>query len=124
MKKEAENKNELVTYGDICEEAFEPTIDLMMKKYDVLSMTNVQLGDAYQEVRDAVKKRSEEFVQANKKVIEKLLYKYKKLGLFDIDTHPDVIDAKEKELSAKRLREAKKRLKINTNDESHIEFNL
>lgn len=124
MKNKVETKKELITYGSICEEAFEPTIALMMKKYDVLSMTNVQLGNAYQDVRDAVEEGSEEFVEANKKVIEKLLRKYKKMGLFDIDTHPAVIDAKEKELLAKRIYEAKKRFRNDSNSESHIEFNL
>ena len=45
MNFETENKKELITYEHICEEAFELTIDLMMKKYDVLSMTYDQLGN-------------------------------------------------------------------------------
>lgn len=96
MKKEFENKNELVTYEDICEEAFEPTIALMMKKYDVLSMTNLQLGNAYQEVRDAVEKVSEEFEKAYKKVIKNLLRKYKKLEVFDLTTEPETEEDKAK----------------------------
>lgn len=96
MKKEFENKNKLVTYEDICEEAFEPTIALMMKKYDVLSMTNDQLGDAYQEVRDAVEKGSEEFMKAYLSVIKKLLHKYKKLGQFNLSTEPKTEEEKSK----------------------------
>lgn len=103
MKNDVETKKKFITYEKVCEEAFEPTIDLMMKKYDVLSMTNEQLGDAYQEVRDAVEERSEEFLEANKKVINMLLRRYKKLGVFDMDTHPDVIKEKEEELKAQRL---------------------
>jgi hypothetical protein len=96
MKKEFENKKELVTYEDICEEAFEHTIALMMKKYDVLSMTNVQLGNAYQEVRDAVKGGSEEFNEAYKNVIKNLLKRYKKLGVFDLSTEPETEEGKAK----------------------------
>lgn len=96
MKKEFENKNELVTYEDICEEAFEPTIALMMKKYDVLSMTNDQLGDAYQEVRDAVEKGSEEFMKVYLSVIKKLLRRYKKQEIFDLTTEPLSDEEKEK----------------------------
>lgn len=96
MKKEFENKNELVTYEDICKEAFEPSIALMMKKYDVLSMTNLQLGNAYQEVRDAVEDGSEEFMGTYFKVIKKLLRKYKKLGQFDLSTEPKTEEEKSK----------------------------
>lgn len=106
-------EKKLITYEEICEEAFKPTIDLMMKKYDVLSMTNDELGNAYQEVRDAVKEESEEFKIAYEKVIKKLIRRYKKQGVFDMNTHPDVIEAKEKELADQRLREAKARLKQN-----------
>lgn len=114
MKNDMETKKELITYESICEEAFEPTIALMMKKYDVLSMTNEQLGNAYQEVRDAVEEGSEEFLEANDKMIKKLLKRYKKLDLFDMDTHPDVIKAKEKELNVQRLIELKKGLSNNS----------
>lgn len=96
MTNESENKNELVTYEDICEEAFEPSIDLMMKKYDVLSMTNVQLGNAYQEVRDAVEKGSEEFMKAYLSVIKKLLRRYKKQEIFDLTTEPPTDEEKRK----------------------------
>lgn len=96
MKNESENKNEFVTYEDICEEAFEPTIALMMKKYDVLSMTNDQLGDAYQEVRHAVEKGSEEFMKAYLRVIKKLLRRYKKQEIFDLTTEPKTDKEKRK----------------------------
>ena len=102
MKNDAETKSELITYGSICEEAFELTIDLMMKKYDVLSMTNVQLGNAYQEVRDAVEDGSEEFNEAYKKVIKKLLRRYKKMGVFDLSTEPETEEEKTKK-SNRRL---------------------
>ena len=98
MKNDAETKSELITYGSICEEAFELTIDLMMKKYDVLSMTNVQLGNAYQEVRDAVEDGSEEFNEAYKKVIKKLLRRYKKMGVFDLSTEPETEEEKTKKV--------------------------
>lgn len=113
MKNETEIEKKLITYEEICEEAFKPTIDLMMKKYDVLSMTNDELGNAYQEVRDAVKEESEEFKIAYDKVIKKLIRRYKKQGVFDMNTHPDVIKAKEDELEEQRLREAKARLRQN-----------
>jgi hypothetical protein len=96
MKNKVETKKELVTYEDICEEAFEPTIALMMKKYDVLSMSNVQLGDAYQEVRDAIKDGSKEFNEAYKEVIKNLLKRYKKLGVFDLSTEPETEEEKAK----------------------------
>lgn len=113
MKNETEIEKKLITYEEICEEAFKPTIDLMMEKYDVLSMTNDELGNAYQEVRDAVKEESEEFKIAYEKVIKKLIRRYKKQGVFDMNTHPDVIKAKEDELEEQRLREAKARLRQN-----------
>lgn len=91
-----ETKKELITYESICEEAFEPTIALMMKKYDVLSMTNEQLGNAYQEVRDAVDEGSEGFNEDYKKVIKKLLRRYKKLGVFDLSTEPETEEEKAK----------------------------
>lgn len=113
MKNETETEKKLITYEEICEEAFKPTIDLMMEKYDVLSMTNDQIGDAFQQVKDAVEEESEEFKTAYEKVISKLIRKYKKQGVFDMDTHPDVIKAKEDELEAQRFREAKKQLRSN-----------
>jgi hypothetical protein len=59
-------------------------------------MTNVQLGNAYQEVRDAVEDGSEEFNEAYKKVIKKLLRRYKKLGVFDLSTEPETEEEKAK----------------------------
>lgn len=113
MKNSQITEKKLITYEEICEEAFKPTIDLMMEKYDVLSMTNDELGNAYQEVRDAVKEESEDFKIAYEKVIKKLIRRYKKQGMFDINTHPDEIKAKEDELEEQRLREAKARLRQN-----------
>lgn len=111
MKNETEIEKKLITYEEICEEAFKPTIDLMMKKYDVLSMTNDQIGDAFQEVRDAVKKESEEFQEAYSRVIKNLVRRYTNKGIFDTDTHPDVIKEKEEELEEQRFRNFKKRFR-------------
>ncbi|MDD5052509.1 MAG: hypothetical protein PHO27_07255 [Sulfuricurvum sp.] len=119
MKNDQITEIKLITYDEICDEAFKPTIDLMMKKYDVLSMTNDQLGDAYQKVRDAVEEESEEFKTAYEKVISKLICKYSERGVFDMDTHPDVIEEKEKELAEQRLRALKKRFKDNNNGDSN-----
>lgn len=96
MKNDQETEKKLITYEEICEEAFKPAIDLMMKKYDVLSMTNEQLGDAYQEVRDAVEEESEEFMKAYLRVIKKLLRRYKKQGIFDLTTEPPTEEEKRK----------------------------
>lgn len=113
MKNNQITEKKLITYEEICEEAFKPTIDLMMKKYDVLSMTNEQIGDAFQEVRDGVEAESEEFMKAYLRVIKKLLRRYTKKGIFDLTTKPltdkekkviekrSIVDYKEKNPSAK-----------------------
>lgn len=110
MKNEQITDKKLITYEEICEEAFKPTIDLMMKKYNVLSMTNEQLGDAYQEVKDAVENGSEEFKIAYEKVISELIRRYNKRKMFDVDTHPDVIETKKKELVDQRICESTKQV--------------
>lgn len=111
MEMNIERKEKLVTYDDICEMAFEPTVDLMMKKYDVLSMTNEQLGNAFQEVRDAVKLESEEFVGEYEKVIKKLKKRYIKVNQYDMDSDPKVIKEKKTADEKQKLIELKEQFK-------------
>lgn len=111
MKIETETEKKLITYEEICEEAFKPTIDLMMKQYDVLSMTNDQLGNAFQEVRDAVEAESDEFMKAYLRVIKKLMRRYKRQKIFDLTTEPPS-DEEKRKIAKRELIEKKAKTNI------------
>lgn len=85
----------VITHNEICEMALEPTVAIMMKQYDVMSMTSSQLMDAYYEVKDAIDRNDESFKKVNEEVIKKLKAKFGKKGQYDFLSDPVIIKAQQ-----------------------------